>query len=96
MHLKTSDRAAGAYRKVAGIFLAAGSHKPDTISSFAILPTRATLSGARPGVQSVYGLALQASSITFRTWSMVKLAGFIRGGNSLNVARNWLTRNCPA
>jgi len=49
---------------------------------------------ARP--QKTHQLLCTASSIFFSTWSMLKLAGFMRGGNAWKVARNSRTMNWAA
>ena len=48
----------------------------------------------RNGVQLPPPMQTVASSICFMTWSMLKLDGFCRGGNSLKVSMNFATRSC--
>src|SRR5262249_60795704 len=43
-----------------------------------------------------YWPSVSADSSFAIAWSIVKLAAFCRGGNSLNVSGNWLTTNVAA
>ena len=49
-----------------------------------------------PGGSGSNQSMFNACSIFFITWSMPKLAGFMRGGNSLKVSRKCFTMNCAA